>query len=125
MKLGDIYYWNTEKVAGRDSRFKYHLFICEPVWPLDHAFLFINSTNYGGDYAIQKADYPFFTNDTSYVDVGGAICYSDQELKDASPDRKGQMSNTHLQNLFHWILESGKMPGREEKIVCNALRSAF
>jgi len=125
MFLGEIYFWNTEKVAGRDSRFKYHLFVCEPEWPLDHTFLYINSADYGGDYAIQKNDYPFFSNDTSYVGINGVVCYTDQELKAGNPSLKGQLSKPHLQALFHVILQSGKMPGREEKIVCNALKAAF
>jgi hypothetical protein len=126
MQVGEIYYWDTQKAAGHASRFKYHVFISEPDGIFqDHLFLFISSADYGSDFAISKTDYPFFTNATSYISVGGVIQYSDSELKAAAPQLKGRMTQQHMQDLFNAILKAGKMPGREEKCVCNALKAAF
>jgi hypothetical protein len=58
MELGDIYYWETDRVSGYDTRFKYHVFITAGDWKFDgNVFLFINKADYGGDYKITKADY--------------------------------------------------------------------
>jgi hypothetical protein len=65
MQVGEIYFWNTDKAAGRDSRDKYHLYIGECSWEDGHAFLFISKADYGGDFSIHKKDYGVFPLDVS------------------------------------------------------------
>jgi hypothetical protein len=125
MQVGEIYYWDTDKAAGHDSRFKYHLFICEPDWNTDHSFLFINKADYGGDFALSKADYDFFTIDPSYIGLGSVIPYTTDELAAVVPELKGRLSNQHMQDLFNAVLGCKKMTGSEKKLVGNALRVAF
>lgn len=60
MQVGEIYFWDTNKAKGHDSRDKYHLYIGECQWEDGHAFLFINKANYGGDFPLAKKDYEFF-----------------------------------------------------------------
>lgn len=125
MQLGDIYFWETNKAIGHDSRPKYHLFIREPDWNFDHTFLFINKADYGGDFPISNKDYPFFPLETSYVDLGSSVGYTDDELKSANPTHKGTLTKPHLQGIYNSILAGGKMTRGEEKFVCEALRHAF
>ena len=64
MNLGEVYYWVTDQAAGYTTRPKFHVYLCEVGWESegDHAFLFINKSNYGGDYyAISNTDYDFLT----------------------------------------------------------------
>lgn len=49
MRLGDIFYWNTDKVAGYDNRYKYHVYITVGDWRLDG--------NVFGDYPIETSPY--------------------------------------------------------------------
>jgi hypothetical protein len=126
MQVGEIYYWDTDKAKGHDSRFKYHLYISECPWEDGHAFLFVNKANQTGqDFAISKNDYPFFPLDTSYVGLGGIIPYTDNELVAAAPELKGRLRNLHMQALFNAAAGCNTMTGREILLVGNALKVAF
>ena len=81
MLVGEIYFWDTNKVKGHDSRDKYHLYIGECQWEDGHAFLFINKADFGGNFALAKRDYGFFPLETSYVGLSGIICYSKKETR--------------------------------------------
>ena len=67
MKVGEIYYWVTDKAVGYSTRPKYHVFICEADWEEENTFLFISKTNYNGDYAISNINYNFLPLPISYV----------------------------------------------------------
>src|SRR5712671_1955501 len=103
MLVGEIYYWDTNKAAGHDSRFKYHLYIGESARDDGHAFLFINKADYGGDFALSKNDYSLFPLGTSYIGLGNIVCYSDQELADAAPELKGRLTAAHMKELFNAV----------------------
>jgi hypothetical protein len=92
MVVGEIYLWDTNKAKGHDSRDKYHLYVAESQWDDGHAFLFINKTDYGGDFALSKTDYPFFPLATSYISLSGIIPYSDVELTAVTPELKGRLT---------------------------------
>jgi hypothetical protein len=98
MQVGEIYYWNTDKAAGHDSRFKYHVYIgeCED----GHAFLFISKADYGGDFAIHKKDYSFFPLAVSYIMLSGHCALYRSRTKDGAPELKGRLTKPHMQQLF-------------------------
>jgi hypothetical protein len=125
MLVGEIYFWETDKAKGHDSRDKYHLYIGECPWEDGHAFLFINKADYGGDFPLHKTDYDFFPLDVSYVSLSGIVPYTDTELKDASPGLKGRLTKAHIQDLFNAVAGCKTMVNREILLVGNALKAAF
>jgi hypothetical protein len=125
MHVGEIYFWNTDKAVGHDSRDKYHLYIGECPWENGHAFLFINKADYGGDFPLHKNDYTFFPLDVSYIGLAGIIPYTDAELKTAVPILKGRLTKDHMQQLFNAVAGCKKMVNREILLVGNALKVAF
>lgn len=125
MKLGEIFYFETDKVIGYGSRYKYHLYLGEYGWPLDgHSFLFINKGDYGGDYKILKADYSFFTLEYSYVGCNHVVPYSDEELA-GLPPALGTLAISHLRELHAAVSKSKTMERRFVPVVCRALSAAF
>lgn len=125
MQTGEIYYWNTDKAKGHESRNKYHLYIGECQWENGHAFLFINSGKYGSDFEISKADYSFFTAEKSYISLTGIVSYTEKEIREAAPTLKGSLTQQHLRDLFHAVAGCKTMPNREILLVGNALKTAF
>lgn len=125
MLVGEIYFWDTNKAKGHDSRDKYHLYIGESQWDDGRAFLFINSTDYGGDFALAKADYRFFPLEISYISLSGIVPYTDQELAAAAPELKGRLTAAHMQALFNAVAGCKTMTPREILLVGNALKAAF
>jgi hypothetical protein len=124
MQVGEIYYWDTNKAIGYDSRFKYHMYVGAS--DDGHAFLFINKVDYGGDdYPLAKADYGFFALDTSYVSLTGVISYTDNELTAAQPELKGRLSAADLQGLFNSVAGCKTMTRSEVLLVGNALKTEF
>ncbi len=124
MKLGDIFYWVTEKAVGHDSRPKYHIFICEADGWDDHTFLVINKATWGNELKITKAEYPFLDYD-SYVGCNGVFCYSDAELAPLDKKPKGQLTKAHLQALFNILADPHAMERKQANRLCNALKAAF
>lgn len=125
MQVGEIYYWNTDKAKGHDSRKKYHLYIGECQWADGHAFLFINSATYGSDFELLKTDYSFFPLEKSYISLSNIITYTDWELKNAAPEFKGRLTPQHMKDLFNAVAGCKTMPHREINLVGNALKAAF
>jgi hypothetical protein len=125
MNVGEIFYWVTDQAKGHESRPKYHLYICEGDWEEDNTFLFISKADYGGDYKIKKADYPFFELDESYISCGSIVTYSDDRLSKFDQKPLGKLSKQHLGELHQAILDSDTMEGRLIKRVCNAIRPAI
>ncbi len=122
MHVGEIYYWDTNKAKGHDSRFKFHVYIGE--CDEGHAFLFISKADYGGDFAIHKKDYNFFPLDVSYISLSGIVSYTDQELKDSNLEFKGSLTKDHMQQLFNAVAGCKTMVNREILLVGNALKAA-
>jgi hypothetical protein len=125
MNVGNIFYWVTDKAKGHETRAKYHLYICEGDWEEDNTFLFISKADYGGDYKIKKADYPFFELAESFVSCGSIVTYSDDRLKEFDQKPLGTLSKKHLGELYQAVLNSDTMEGRHIKRVCNALKTAI
>jgi hypothetical protein len=126
MRLGDIFYWNTDKASGYDNRYKYHLYITVGDWRFDgNVFLMINKSDYGDDYKILKVDYDFFPLDYSFIGCGSTIVYSDAELSDANPEHKGRLSDTHIKQLYEYVQNSETMSGHEIKLVCTSILNYF
>src|SRR5690349_2864608 len=101
MKLGEIFYWETDKAIGHKTRWKYHVFICEADGWDGHTFLLVNKVGWGDDLEIKKADYAFLTYDTSYVGCNGIVAYTDEELKGFENKPVGRLSTEHLKALFN------------------------
>lgn len=80
MKVGEIFKWTTTKAIGHKLRPKYHLFIKCGDWREYNVFLFISSSDYGGDYKITNPPYTCLPNSYSYVSCGSIITYTDTEL---------------------------------------------
>jgi hypothetical protein len=125
MLVGEIYFWDTNKAKGHDSRDKYHLYITESQWDDGHAFLFINKTDYGGDFGLSKTDYPFFPLATSYISLSGVIPYSDGELAAVTPELKGRLTPAHMKDLFNAVAGCKTMTPREILLIGNALKTGF
>lgn len=125
MKPGDIFYWTTDQAIGFLARPKYHVYICAGDWAEDNTFLFISKADYGGDYKIKKADYPFFELDESFVSCGRIVTYNDERLAEFDQNPKGTLSKKHLGELYTAILDSETMEARHITRVCNALRPAI
>lgn len=124
MNLGEVFYWDTNKATGHASRFKYHVFICEADWQDGHTFLFINSSDYGGDYKITNPPYSFLTKPESYISCSGLVMYNNSELISAGPPI-GKITDAHLQELNSSISGSFIMERRYIVKVCNALFRVF
>lgn len=124
MKLGEVFFWETDKAIGHQLRNKFHIFICEEDGFDGHTFLFISSDHYEGDFKILKSDYPFLTHDSS-ISLGRIICYSTDELAKFKAEAVGAIRADHLQQLFHATQGSPTMEGKDIKRVCNALKVAL
>ena len=126
MKLGEIYVWVTDQAFGHQVRRKYHIYLCEAGWRTQgHAFLFISSADYGGDYPIRNADYGFLKNEVSYVSCGNIVTYSDDEVAAAKPEKVGSLSLGHLKDLYQAVAASETMEQWQIDLVCKALKPAL
>jgi hypothetical protein len=122
MKLGEIYYTETDQALGHALRNKYHVYIGPADWQGGHTFLFISKSDYGGDYKITKKDYPFLPLDESYISCGGAVFYTDEQLAAFSEKPVGQLTNEHMKELYNAVHVSETMVAWQIKRICNALR---
>jgi hypothetical protein len=122
MKLGEIYFWETDKAQGFESRKKYQVFIYPSDWRADNTFLFISKANYGGDYAIYNNIYKFLPLTISYISCGSIVCYDDDEIKAAKPVLKGQLSIQDMKGLYNAVLNNEIMERQNISRVCNALK---
>jgi hypothetical protein len=121
MVLGDIFLWDTTHAIGHDRRWKYHVYVCGADWREGHTFLFISKADYGGDYKITKADYPFLDLEFSFVSCGNIVCYDDQELGAFPQKPLGRLTRAHLRDLYASIVASDTMVEWEKQRVCNAI----
>lgn len=126
MKLGQVFYFVTDKAKGYPSRPKFHVYLCESNWQADgRSFLFISKANYDNDYLIRKADYPFLTLDISYITCGNITTYSEAEFRSANPRLVGAIYKSHLAELYHQIAASETMEGWQIKMVCGVLKNCL
>jgi hypothetical protein len=124
MKLGDVFYWITEKAIGHDSRAKYHIYICDADAWNDNTFLLINKSPWGDELKITKVDYPFLDYD-SYIGCNGVVTYTDTELAALDKNPVGQIRREDLKALFNILADPLAMEAKQAKRLCNALKAAF
>jgi hypothetical protein len=122
MKLGEIYYFVSDQAVSYVARQKYHIYICETGWLGEgSAFLFISKSDYGGDYQIKRADYPFLTYDVSYVSCGSMVSYPEDYLAKAAMKKIGVLRSEHLSGVYGRVRDSFTMEQRLIKLICGAL----
>lgn len=124
MNLGDVFYWRTDQVIGRETRSKFHVFICPPDAIDEHTFLLINKISWGHDLEIKKSEYSFLEYD-SFVGCNGVVCYDDKKLAAFDKNPVGRLSNAHLQGLFNILADPKAMERAQAKRLCAALKAAF
>jgi hypothetical protein len=121
MKIGDIYLFLSNQTVGYDTRPKYHIYMCETGWMGEgSAFLFISKGDYGGDYRINRADYPFLTYDTSYVSCGNIASYSEEYLASVAVKKVGVLRPEHLTEVYKRVRDSFTMEQRLINLICGA-----
>lgn len=121
MKVGEIFKWTTTKAIGHKLRQKYHLFIKCGDWCEDNIFLFISSSDYGGDYKITNPPYICLQNSESYISCGSIITYTDTELAALNLQSIGSLAHEHLRELLHSVANSNLMERGHKRLVCEAL----
>jgi hypothetical protein len=122
MKIGDIYIWETDRAKGHNLRRKFHLYIGEAGWRDDgHAFLFISSNDYGGDFQIFQTDYNFLTKENSYISCNGIVVYPVSELERVAPIKVGTLRTADAANLHAAIAGSETMEQWQIRLCCDAV----
>lgn len=123
MKTGDIFYWNTGKAKGYESRQKYHVFICESDWKEDNTFLFISSNDYFKDFRITKRDWAKMPKEESFIGCN-PVFYSDEELRRYSIAQIGSLTLACMQRLALHVQDSEVMETRYIAHIAAALHHA-
>jgi predicted hotdog family 3-hydroxylacyl-ACP dehydratase len=86
----------------------------------------VSKADYGGDYPLLKADYPFFPLDQSFVCCRNIVTYTDDDLRSyADMKREGALKPDHMQGLFNAVAGSEIMVQWQIAAVCNALKASF
>jgi hypothetical protein len=124
MKLGEVYFWETDQVIGREKRGKFQIFICPPDGEYENTFLYINSAEWFKDFKLLKANYDFLKYD-SFVASNSAVTYSDRELAAAKPALVGSLSAADLKGLRDALIAAETMETRDLNRICKALASAL
>lgn len=122
MNVGDIYVWETARATGHDLRRKYHLYIGEAGWRDDgHAFLFISSNDYGGDFQILQTDYGFLTKERSFISCTGIVVYPIVELNTYSMVKIGRLRQVDAHGLHSALAGSDTMEQWQIALCCSAI----
>ncbi|MGI4765039.1 MAG: hypothetical protein ACRYGP_08235 [Janthinobacterium lividum] len=132
MKIGEVYYWKTEKVIGHDDRNKYHLFMCLADWEDDHIFLFINKSGNAWDLEIHNT-HPSFTYlplNTSFIDCGSVVTYTTAEIAEIWKEHgreslKGRININIAKSLLSKLHDSKVMRRSHKKKLCTVLRDVI
>ena len=124
MKTGEIFFWNTTKARGHETRNKFHMFVRETDWQFGNTFLFISKLNYFNDFQITKTDYPFLPLPISYISCEEPITYTDEELARLTLQPMGKLIDRHFDDLANHLLGHEVMEKRHIDRICKALRAA-
>lgn len=125
METGEIFFWNTDKVQGRDTRRKYHIFICGSDWKEDrNTFLFISSNNYFNDFQINQKDWAVMPKTDSFISCVSPVFYYDSDLKRYEITRTGSLTVQCMRRLALHIQDSDSMERRHISRVVAALHAA-
>src|SRR5262249_36872290 len=111
MKLGEIYFWQTEKVEGRSQRSKEQVLICPKDDDEDNTFLYIYRIDWYKDFKLLKASYGFLAYD-SFIGCSTIVTYTDHELTQASPQLVGQLSLKDMKGLRNSLISAETMERR-------------
>lgn len=127
MNTGDVYYWETAKAKGHETRRKYHIYICDADWADDVTFMFICSISYTGDFAITKDECPFLKNDESYISCSAPVLYTETEIKSLSVkmQKVGSLPKSTLRRLLNHILDSETLERQYIKRISEAIAAAL
>ena len=125
MKIGEVYYWKTEKVIGHDDRNKYHVFICLADWQDGHVFLFINKSGNDWDLEIRNTHpaFKYLPLEKSYIDCGSIVSYSTDELNEIWKEHgkeslKGRLTTDLAKALLAKLQDSKVMKRSHKKKLC-------
>lgn len=120
MRLGDVYYWESDQVIGYDRRNKYHIYIGDGDWRHQgNVFLFINKSNAHGGYKISNPPYTFLKYPESYISCAGIACYADDVVAKKIGALKGQIQIRHLRELRAAVAASEVMERHAIRLVCD------
>jgi hypothetical protein len=127
MRVGDIFYFTSDRVKSRALRDKYHVYVCEGDWrdDGDYVFLFINKSNSFADgFEIKKADgYDFLTLEVSYIGCASTVSYSAGYLKAHAGKAVGRLRDDDIDPLIAHIQAGGVLEGQYIARICAALRT--
>ena len=126
MNTGDVFYWNTDQVRGREERNKFHVYICEADWQHDHTFLFINKSNsFGCDFEITQQECDFLTLPVSFISCVDPVFYSDGQLSAFSNVPCGCLSQDCLARLANHVADHDVMEERYKLHIHAAIRKVL
>lgn len=122
MNIGDIYLWETDRAKGHALRRKFHMYVGEAGWKDDgHAFLFISSNDYGGDFKILQSDYAFLTKEFSYISCNGIVVYPASEINGYAPIKVGSLRPADAAALHSALAGSDTMEQWQIHLCCGAV----
>ena len=122
MRVGDIYVWETDQAKGHELRRKFHIYIGEAGWREEgHAFLFISSNDYGGDFEIFQSEYSFLTKEKSYISCNGIVVYPFGGLSNYSPVKVGRLLSEDAAALHSTLAGSDTMVSWQIRLCCTAI----
>ncbi len=126
MRFGDILYFTSEKVRGREQRPKYHVYLFEGDWRDDgeYGFLFINkSNNFDNGFEIRKADGYKIELDQSYIICALPVAYTEAELDTSDIENCGRLRDEDIEPLIAQVQASQVLEAHHITKICAGLRS--
>ena len=126
MRFGDIVYFTSERVRGREQRPKYHVYLFEGDWRDDgeYGFLFINkSNNFDNGYEISKADGYQIDLEHSYIICDAPVCYTQVELDMTDIEDRGRLRDEDIEPLMAQIQTSPVLEAHHIAKICAVLLS--
>jgi hypothetical protein len=127
MRVGDIFFFPSDRVKGRLRRDKYHVYVCEADWrdDGDYVFLFINKSNSFADgFEIKKAEgYDFLELEVSYIICASPVAYDAGYLKAHAGSPVGRLRDEDIDPLIAHVQASGVLEGHYIARICAAMRT--
>ncbi len=122
MKIGDVFFWESDQAIGYDLRNKYHVYITEGDWRTQgEIFLFVNKSNASLGYRITNPPYFFMTKfPVGYISCTGVIPVPTETAAKFGPPC-GKILDTHLRELRDFVAASDVMSEYDIQLVCKAI----
>lgn len=124
MAIGDVFYFNSTKVVGYETRNKYHIFLGKTDnfrAPAEYCFLLISSADYGNCFPISFADYGEFLTHDSFISCSNMVFYNSDELREEKPKLVGSIRTDHLVDLRNHLADHEVMENWQIAVACKAL----